>query len=244
MDVATTVLREPTERAPSAVALLVAPDRVMALQARLGRARGPLALAWLAAIALAAALAARVDTLASTLAKLDRAGQLASMSDRQVAEEAVQAARAFQVAAIAKAVVGPPVALGLACLAIVVLAWFLRARLDGAAVVPVAGASLLPGVVADALDAVTAFRHAAIAPTSVELSPRTLSAIVAAAGHPLGGAAAKLGAALDVFSLWSALILAFGVVAATKAPRARAVVVTLVAWACLRLLTRVALGGS
>jgi hypothetical protein len=77
-----------------------------------------------------------------------------------------------------------------------------------------------------------------------DLSPRTVAALASAVGHPLSGAAARIAGAFDVFSLWSALIAAFGLVVAARVPRARAVTVTLVAWACLRLVTRVAVGGS
>jgi hypothetical protein len=45
-----------------------------------------------------------------------------------------------------------------------------------------------------------------------------------------------------LFSLWSAVLLGFGVAAAGNVPKRRALVGTLVAWCCVRLLTKVAAG--
>jgi hypothetical protein len=136
-----------------------------------------------------------------------------------------------------------PVDLGLACLAVVFLVWFFRGRVTGSAVAPVAAATLLPGAIANLLDAFVAFRHTSLPPEGVPLSPRTLSAILPLLGHPLSDPWAKLGNALDFFSLWAALMMAFGVVAAGQVPRRTAIIGTLVAWIGVRLITQVAMGG-
>jgi len=166
------------------------------------------------------------------------------MSDRQIADETHSAERVFMVTAIAKSVVGPPLNLGLACLALAGLCWFFRGRLKGSAVAPIAAATLVPGAIADLLDAGTAFMHAAIPPDGISLSPRTLADVAAILGHPLVGPWMKLGGALDFFSLWAALMLGYGVAAAGQVPKRTAVIGTIVAWGCLRLLTKVALGGA
>jgi hypothetical protein len=75
------------------------------------------------------------------------------------------------------------------------------------------------------------------------LAPRSLSAILGALDHPLTGPWLKLGSALDFYSLWSAVMLAYAVVAVAQVPRKRALVGTLSAWVCYRLLTHVASGG-
>lgn len=231
------------DRPPSPIAVLFAPDRAMDRQACVGRARWYLAFAWAAAILLGAALAARVDAASSTLRKLEMSGQLQSMSDRQIADEARNAERIFEVASVAKGVVSVPVSLGLACLAILFLAWFLRGRVKGSAVVPVAAATLLPGAIATVLDALAAFRHAAMPPEGVPLAPRTLGAVLALAGRPLMGPWVKLGDAFDFYSLWAAILMGFGLAAAARLPRRNAIIGTLIAWVCYRLLTHVAMGG-
>jgi hypothetical protein len=228
---------------PSALALLFAPDRAMERQAKVGRARWFLAFAWVCALLLGAALALRVDAAGSTLRKLETSGQLQGMSERQIADETHNAERLFEVVSVARGVVGVPLGLGLSCLALVGLGWFFRGRLKGSAVAPVAAAALLPGACADLLDAVSAFRHAALPPDGVPLSPRTLSAVLALSGRPLPEPWIKLGNALDFFSLWAAIMMAFGLVAAGQVPRRTAIVGTLIAWVCYRLLTQIAAGG-
>ncbi len=223
--------------------LLFAPDRGMERQARVGRARWFFLFAWLCSVLLGAAMAYRVDARSSTLRKLEMSGQLQTMSDRQIADETRSAERVFQVGSIAKGVVGAPVQLGLACLSVLALVWFFRGRIKGSAVVPVAATTLLPGAIATLMDAVTALRHTTLPPDGVPLGPRSLSAALALLGRPLPFPWVKFGDALDFFSLWAAVMLGFGVASVGQVPRRTAVVGTLVAWICFRLLTNVAIKG-
>jgi hypothetical protein len=225
------------------VALVFAPDRAMERQALGGRVLWLFLFAWLCSLLLGAALAWRVDARSSTLRKLDASGQLQTMSDRQVADETRNAERVAQVVSVAKGVVSAPLRLGLSSLALLAMIWFLRGRVKGSAVVPIAAATLLPGAIANLLDAVSAFRHAAIPPEGVPLSPRSLGALLPLLGHPLPEPWLKLGNALDFFSLWTAVMLAFGVAAAGRLSKRSALLGTLGAWVCYRLLTNVATGG-
>ena len=233
-------MNAPTESGPSPFALLFAPDRGMDLQARVGRTGRLFLFAWLCALLLGAALAYRVDARSSTLRKLEMSGQLQTMSDRQVADETHSAERVAEVLSIAKGVASVPVQLGATCVALLGLVWFLRGRIKGSAVVPVAAATLLPGAIADLLDAAIAFRHQALPPDGVPLAPRSLSAILPLLGHPLADPWLKLGSALDFFSLWSALMLAFGVAAVGTIRPRNALTCTLTAWVCFQLLTHIA----
>lgn len=231
------------EAGPSPFALLFAPDRGMDRQARVGRVGRLFVFAWLCALLLGAALAYRVDARSATLQKLEMSGQLQTMSDRQVADETHNAERVSEVVSIARGVTSVPLQLVTTSLAVVALVWFLRGRIKGSAVVPVAAATLLPGAIANLLDAAIAFRHEALPPDGVALAPRSLGAILPLVGHPLVGPWLKLGGALDFFSLWAALMLAFGVAAVGQIPRRNALTGTLVAWACYQLLTHVAMKG-
>lgn len=233
-----------SDRRPSPIALLFAPDKAMDRQARIGRVRGIFLFAWACSILLGAALADRVNAASSTLRKLEMSGQLQGMSERQVTDEIHSAERVFQVVSIAKGVVGVPVELGLACLSLLFLAWFFRGRVKGSAVAPVAAATLLPGALANLLDAATAYRHAAIPPEGVPLTPRTLTALMITLERPLMEPWSKLGGALDFFSLWATLMLGYGLVAAAQVPKRTAIIGTLTAWACYQLLIHVATGGS
>jgi hypothetical protein len=232
------------DRRPSPFALLFAPDRGMEHQAKVGRARGILLFAWLGSLLLGVALALRVDAGSSTLKNLEMSGRLQGMSDRQIADEIKSAERVFEVLSVAKGVFGVPLRLGLACLAVLVLVWFFRGRTKGSAVVPVAAATLLPGALADLLDAAVAFRHAAMPPDGVPLAPRTLGAVLPLLGKTVMGPWSKLAGAVDFFSLWAAVMMAYGVVAVGGVPKRTALVGTMVAWVCYQLLTRVAAGGG
>lgn len=225
------------------ISLVLTPDRGMDLHAKVGRARWFFLVAWLCSILLGAVLAYKVDARAATLRKLDESGELASMSDRQLAEEATSAERVFQVTSIAKGVFRVPVQLLGASLSILFLCWFFRGKVKGSAVVPVAAVTLAPAAVANLVDAITAFRRVSVQPGGDALGPRTLADALALAQKPLFPPWIKLGNAFDFYSLWAALILGFGVAAVGQVPRRTAVIGTLVAWVCYRLLTNVATGG-
>ncbi len=228
---------------PPALLALVAPDAGMDRQARVGTARVAFLVAFACAVLAAFAQAYRVDSREATLKKLEQGGQLQTMSDRQFDDETRNANRLYQVMRIGQGVFEAPVFLGLGSLAVVGLVWFLRGKVKGRAVVPVAAAALLPGAIANLLDAVSAWNHASLPPKGAMLAPRNVSAVAAAFGHALSTPWVKLGNALDFFSLWAALLMGFGVAAAGEIPARRALFGTLAAWVCWRLLTNVAIGG-
>ncbi len=229
---------------PPALVALVAPDVGMERQAKTGTVWPWVLIAMVCSLLFGVTQAVRVDARAATLKKLESSGQLENMSDRQIDDETKSAERLYQVVRVAGGLADAPLSLGLSCLAVVGLTWFLRGRVKGASVVPVAAATLLPGSIANLLGAGAAFQHAALSPNqSVPLAPRSVSALFALFEHPLSGPWLKLGNAFDFFSLWAAVMMAFGVAATGDIPVRRALIGTLVAWVCLRLLTNVALGG-
>src|SRR5205807_8411638 len=109
---------------------------------------------------------------------------------------------------------------------------------------PVAAAALLPGAIANLLDAGATFQHVAIAPDGPAALPRTLAQFwTQLAAHPAAPSVMKLLSVFDIFSFWTALLVGFGLIAAGHVPQRRALAGTLIAWLCLRLLTQVAAGG-
>jgi hypothetical protein len=229
---------------PAAALALVAPDVGMPRVARQGRVRGPLLVAIFCALLSAGAGVVRVDAKDTTLRAMDKAGELQTSSDRQVEDNTKSAERVYLVKRVAGALVQPPLQLGLLCVAIFGLSWFLRGRSEGRAVPPVAAAALLPGAVADLLEAGATFQHAAIAPDGPPSLPRNLADFFALfAGHPAAAPAMKLLSVFDIFSFWTALLVGFGLIAAGHVPQRRALAGTLIAWLCLRLITQVAAGG-
>jgi hypothetical protein len=231
--------------APAAVVALVAPDVGMERVARTGRVRWLLLIA--TACSLAAALTAswKVDARGTTLAALEKQGQLQTTSDQQIADQTKAAERTFMVVRIGGALVEPAVDLALYCVGLFALSRFLRGRATGRAIAAVSAAALLPSAIGNVFEAIAAPTRRWIPPSRESLIPRDLSALVASvAGHPLPGAAAKLLSAVDVFSLWAALLLAYGLVFAANLPRRRAVAGTLIGWLCFRLLMHVAMAGG
>ena len=245
MSEAQTVEVQPeTWRVPAAAVALVAPEAGMERVARTGSVRGPLLVALACALLSAGAGILRVDAKDVTLRALEKEGQLQSSSDRQIEDATKSAERVYVVRRVASALAGPPLLLGLFCLTILGLSWYLRGRFEGRAVPPVAAAALLPGAIADLLDAGATFQHTAIAPDGPAALPRTLADFwISFAGHPAAPSLMKLLSAFDIFSFWTALLLGFGLVAAGHVPQRRALAGTLIAWLCLRLLTQVAAGG-
>jgi hypothetical protein len=229
--------------APPALVALIAPDTGMERQAKVGGVKFAFIIAFVCALLAGAAQAWRVDAKESTLRKLEKQGGLQNMSDRQIEDETRTGERVYQVMRVAGAAVEAPLGLALGCLAVLGLGWFLKGRIKGSAVAPVAAATLLPGAIANLLDAVAAFRHSSLPPEPTLLAPRTVSALFEVFGHPLLGPLGKLGNAFDFFSLWAALMLGYGVAFAGQVPVRRALIGTMVAWVCLRLLTKVAAGG-
>ena len=231
-------------RIPPAFVALVAPDVGMKLQAQTGKVRHALFVAWFCSALVAVAAGYRVNTRGTTMQRLEQSGQVSTMSDRQIDEEVTGAEKKFIVlTALVKGVL-PPAMLLVTALALLGLGWFLRGKINGKAVLPVAAATLLPGAIANVLDAITIFRRPMVTPDKIDLVPRTVADILAAVGHPLNGVAAKFGNVLDFYSLWTAILLGFGLAACTTVPTRRALIGTLVAWVCVRLLFNVATGGG
>lgn len=236
-------LPRPARAAPPALLALVAPDLGMERQARIGGALLPFLIAFGCALLVAFSQAARVDGRSAALKKLEQGGQLQTMSEKQIEDETRSAERLFQVGRVASGALQAPLQLGGLSLAVLGLVWFLRGKVKGRAVVPVAAAALLPDALADLLDAGTALAQKSLPIAGATLAPRNLSAAFATFGHALQPPWVKLGNAFDLFSLWGAVLLAFGVAAAGEIPVRRALWTTLVAWLCWRLLAAVAMGG-
>jgi hypothetical protein len=231
--------------APAALVALVAPDVGMERVARTGRVRWLLLVAIVCSLAAGLTAAWKVDARDATLAAIEKQGQIQTTSDQQIHDQTKAAERTFMVIRVATALAMPVVDLALYCVGLFALSRFLRGRATGRAIAAVSAAALLPSAVGNVFEAIAAATRKWIPPSSNPLVPRDLAALYASfSGHPLMGPAARLLSAIDVFSLWAAFLLAYGLVFAANLPRRRAVVGTLIGWLCFRLLTHVAIGGG
>lgn len=230
---------------PSPVLALFAPEVGMPLVARLGRLRWLLLFAAACALLAGVAVALRVDGRDATLRELEAQGQLKTMSDKQVDDAQKASERAFMVARIAWAAVEAPVTLALDAAGLLLLSWFLGGKLKAGPLLAVCGAALLPFALGNLLELGAALQQPAVVPQVFHhLAPHDGAEFAAAFGHPLDGPLAKLARAFDVFALWSALLLGFGLSAAAGLPARKAVLATLAGWVLWRLFTHVALAGG
>jgi hypothetical protein len=219
------------------------PDTAMEKVAKSGRWGLALLLAVVCSLAVGGAEVYRVDAREPTLREAEMSGQLKNMSDKQLDDNTKAAERSFIVKRLALATVKAPLVWVGSLLGLVVVAWFLRGRAQPGAMPAVAATALLPHALADLLSAGAALQTAQLSPDHGPLVPRNLGAVLDAVGVQAPMAVAKLAGAVDFFSLWAALLLAFGLGPAAQLPRGKAIAATLVAWVLWRLFTQVALGG-
>ncbi len=232
-----------TSRVPPQLAALLFPDTAMERVAKAGRFGAALALAVACSLAVGGAEAWRVDAREPTLREAEMSGQLKNMSDKQLDDNTKAAERSFIVKRLAFSAVKAPLIWVGSLLGLLVVAWFLRGRSQPGAMPAVAAAALLPHALADLLSAGAALQTAHLSPDHGPLIPRTLAAVLDAVGVHAPTAVATLAGAVDFFSLWAALMLAFGLAPAAQLPRGKAIAATMVAWVLWRLVTQVALGG-
>ena len=217
---------------PSPLVALVAPDVGMERVARRERVLLPFLFAVLCSLLAAAATSYRIDARDATLATLEQTGQLKTMSDRQIEDQTKDAERTYIVKTVAVGAVGPVVKLGLLCVGLLALSWFVRGRAKGKALAAVAAVAMLPGAIEKLLEAGAALGRRSIPPDGPPLIPGDFASMYAQiAGHPLAGPAAKLLGACDVFSLWGALLAGYGLATAANLPLRRAMTAAyLCAW--------------
>lgn len=241
---AETELQPPATRSlPAGLGAMLAPASGMERQARVGKAWPAFLVAMACALLAAIAQAGRVDASSVTLQRLEKDQKLQSMSEKQIEDETTNARRLYQVGRVAQGALEAPVFLLLGALAVVALVWLMQGKVKGRAVFPVAAAGLLPNALANLLDAISAFEQPSLPLQGAQLAPRSLAAAFAAFGHPFAEPWVKLGNALDFFSLWGAVMMAFGIAAAGDVAPRRALWFTLCGWALWRLLVAVGMGG-
>jgi hypothetical protein len=221
---------------PPQLVALISPDVGMPRVAREGRARWPLLFAIVCSLALAGAQAYRVNAREETLQQLETQGQLKDSSDRQIEDQTKAAEHTFIVKSVALAVVAPPLWLLLQAAALYLLNWFLRGRSKGGQMMAVAAAVLLPNALADLLSAGAAMVHQTLPTHPSALIVRSLGDVLGKLGVALPGVLSQLAGAFDLFSLWAALLFAFGLATAAQLPTRKVLITSLVAWVLWRLL--------
>jgi hypothetical protein len=230
-------------RLPLAAEALLLPDSGMRRAAKMGRVRWALAFVTACSLALGVAQSLNVDARESTLRELDQQGKLATMSDRQIDDAQKQSERSFIAKRSAQRVVFPPLGILFTGLGLFALSWFLRGRSEAGQIFVVAAYSKIPSAFAYLLEMSATLLRGRLSPDSPPLLPSNFGDIATAFGLHLAGPLAKVLGAFDVFDLWGAVLVGFGLAAAAQLPTRRALTGTLIAWVCYRLVRFVVLGG-
>jgi hypothetical protein len=160
-----------------------------------------------------AALASRVDHAPPVRAKLERAGELGKVTDRELSEQIEQARRVGIVGGVAKGVLGVPVLALLGAAATWLVVRLFGARTDFSGAFTAVALTLAPLGVEQALTLAAALRQPSLAAVSTaSLVPSSLAQVVKAPAVPgwKPAAAERLLGLVDFFHLWRALLFGVG----------------------------------
>jgi hypothetical protein len=174
-----------------------------------------------------ATLASRVDPSAPVRAKLEKAGELAKVTDRELSEQIEQARRVGIVGGVAKGLLGVPLLALVAAAATWLLVRLVGARADFGAALTAVALALAPLGVEQTITLVSALRQPSLSEkTAASLVPSSLSRVVKAPAAGSGWkpvAVERLLGLVDFFHLWRALLFGVGLSALTGARRVWAI---------------------
>jgi hypothetical protein len=159
------------------------------------------------------AVASRVDASRIVLPEMERTGELAKATEREVAEAIEQAQRVAIVGSVAKGVFVTPLAVLLLAVALEVTAWLVGRKAPFSACFTAAALSLLPVALFHAIEFVSVLRQDTLSPKMAELLVPSSLAAFTTGGPPR---LERVFRAIDVINVWSALLLGVGFSAATK----------------------------
>lgn len=188
--------------------------------------------------AASAALAVRLDQARLVLPKLEAAGELSKVSEREIAEQVEQAERVAIVAGGASGLFVVPMIALCAAAGLWLMSWLLGRRAGFTELFTAVCVAMLPLAVGQGVTLAAALRQPSLSPAMAKaLVPSSLGQLLAGAaptttavaGEPKTPSGFKPTATrallelADFFHLWAALLLGLGFAAATKWSRARAV---------------------
>lgn len=208
----------------SAMAVLFDPIGATGRAVQAGRFVIALALAMVLSAAASAAVATRLDTSRLVLPKLEASGELAKASEREIGEQISQAQRVAIVAGVAKGLLGVPLLVLLGAVALSFVGWLVGGKGRFVESFSVAALATIPSAVGNAVLLVAALRQDTLSPALAKsLVPSSLVNIVGeqtVRGWAPSGVKAdafiSLIGMVDLFQLWSALVVGVGFVAFSR----------------------------
>lgn len=167
-----------------------------------------------------ASFASRWDAAAEVIPQLERAGELQKMTEQELADKIQVSRRLRLVAGIAKGVFLPPVALLLIALVLELSAWLFGKQTSFSKFFSVASLSLLPVALFHLLFGLCALRQFSVTDAQI---PYILPSSLAAAFPGLGPVFQRMLSGIDLFNIWSAVLLGLGFSSASGMQRGRAI---------------------
>jgi hypothetical protein len=193
-------------------------DPLVAVPRKVADRRWVIPLLWLALTCAAsgAAFAARVDPAAQVIAQMEESGDLAKATDREVSEEVQKAERVALVGGVAKGVFGMPFVVLVLAVLVRLAVWLIGKKTTFSAVFTAVSVAMLPVALAYLLSAFSALRQDVVAPQQAgQLLVSSLSQVM----HPASPVAMKLLSLVELFKLWTVLLLGLGLAEATRMRR-------------------------
>ncbi|MGA9523037.1 MAG: YIP1 family protein [Myxococcaceae bacterium] len=190
------------------------------------------------------AFALRWDASASVIRGLTLSGQLAGMTEQELASKITTAGRVALVGGVAKGLFAIPFFALMIALAVKISGWLIGRSITFVASFSATTTALLPLALYNVLSGVVALSSEVVTDGQVgNLIPSHL-------GQALEGLSpemSRLASVVDVFTLWSTALLGLGYSVATGMPRSKSLIFALVlyaAWAGVFLVGLPAMGGG
>ncbi len=182
----------------------------------------------------------RVDTRRAVTAKMSKEGSLSKASEREVSEAITQEQRVTLVAGIAKGLLGMPAFVFFIAVALKMLAWLLGRKALLADTWAAACVAMLPIALSFLLAGLAATTYEALTPAQIpQLLPSSLAAIVSEAGPKL----MRVWSAIDIFAIWTAVLLGLGFATASQMKRSAGVAYGLLLWVLFSATFQIGLPG-
>jgi hypothetical protein len=232
---------------PFFVALV--PDRDVGPEVTAGRYGWPLLTVVLCACLAAFALGTRVDVGpevraqdAGAPAMKEQNGQQKPAeikTDREIEEAIAQRTAVVRVNLGMGAAVSTPFRVLMLGIAMLLLGRFIGGKPTMPRALTVAALASIPGAVRSLITAVVAWRQPSVVPGELDTLVRLPTFIPD--GHPV---LARLFTGIDVFTLWSVVVLAFGLCAAAEIKRTKGFVAVAISFVLFLVVTRLIMGGG
>ncbi len=190
------------------------------------------------------AFALRWDASTSVIRGLSMSGELAGTTEQELASKITTAGRIALVGGVAKGLFGIPILALLMALSVKIAGWLIGRSITFVASFSATTTALLPLALYNVVFGVVALSSDVMSEGQVKtLIPSHLGQVL----QGLTPQMARLASVVDLFNVWTAVLLGLGYAAATGMPRWKALIFGLVlyaAWAGVFLVGLPAMGGG